>query len=807
MAEEANRPYEVRAGLVLYGGISLAVYMGGVAVEFLRAVKAGMADRPDGAAPYAPLLERLEASFVVDVISGASAGGINGVFLARALTTGGNLEHMGRLWREAGDMARLLDWSGEGESPASFLNGRFFLRELRQALRAVGEGGGRPLVGALDLHVAATDINGSEWRRFDHLGHEIIGRRHRKDFHFKFRRPFRLAGQNEDLGYERNDFADPDPLRDREKIERLSKVARTTAAFPSAFEPVGFACGKHGETDEHRRTNHWMTDGGVLQNRPFAPVINTIFYRAADRPVERLLFYVEPDPSDLPEAKASADVRQPSPFRVALAAFDLPLYQGIDQHLRDIEDHNRHVAQIRELTDAIKKTIRGDRLGSGGLGVTPGYLALRRCRVATELKGRLEETSRSSGVDPPFDWLPEALTDSDKRYLELYDFRFEERRLHFVIEQLTWFCGHVLKNSSEDVRPELWRWAEAQTRRKASLWQALEELRQAEWDWWNGTLLRRLLADRPFVAAEKFRLSLRAILDAWHRKHDRKLEMLLGEEARPPGSTSGIPGQDSGLNLRDIWKNYAEYDALIFPLEIGSTLGERDRIDWVRISPFDADTLLRPTPGGREEIPWTRRKEYGRSKVAGDALFHFGGFLSRRWRRNDYMWGRLDAADILISSLIEAAQRSGRFSLGEFNQIVGLAQDCRLRCFREILKQELSDRDLRSLTGGDGRPGWNRQLGEQDVDTMEWEAIRRNLLNACRVGRETSRDLPSGVLAHTAVDLAANFRGVVNRVVRESKVRLPLSAKLAWTAVGAGLGLIRLAVRALVPRSSSEGDE
>ena len=36
-------------------------------------------------------------------------------------------------------------------------------------------------------------------------------------------------------------------------------------------------------------------------------------------------------------------------------------------------------------------------------------------------------------------------------------------------------------------------------------------------------------------------------------------------------------------------------------------------------------------------------------------MHHFGGFFSADWRRNDILWGRLDAAERLISALWPAS--------------------------------------------------------------------------------------------------------------------------------------------------------
>src|SRR5690606_26063284 len=104
------REKELRIALVCFGGTSLAIYIHGISKEILKRVRAsrtlhGIRDRTARAIPrsehlvppegpdfdteavYFDLLQaigrRLELRVVADVIAGASAGGINGVMLAR----------------------------------------------------------------------------------------------------------------------------------------------------------------------------------------------------------------------------------------------------------------------------------------------------------------------------------------------------------------------------------------------------------------------------------------------------------------------------------------------------------------------------------------------------------------------------------------------------------------------------------------------------------------------------------------------------------------------------------------------------
>ena len=95
-----DRPREVRLGIVMYGGVSLAVYENGVAQELFRAMK--------GEGAYRWVKALIDSDIVVDIISGTSAGGINGILLGYALANNKDFRNSATLWREDGDVLKLL---------------------------------------------------------------------------------------------------------------------------------------------------------------------------------------------------------------------------------------------------------------------------------------------------------------------------------------------------------------------------------------------------------------------------------------------------------------------------------------------------------------------------------------------------------------------------------------------------------------------------------------------------------------------------------------------------------------------------
>ena len=114
------RQKELRLALVCYGGVSLAVYMHGVTKEIWHLARASRDFHSDDAQSsgvegvYRRLLSHIEHEqqlrlrVLPDVITGASAGGINAVFLADAVHSGHSLEPLTELWLRKADIDELI---------------------------------------------------------------------------------------------------------------------------------------------------------------------------------------------------------------------------------------------------------------------------------------------------------------------------------------------------------------------------------------------------------------------------------------------------------------------------------------------------------------------------------------------------------------------------------------------------------------------------------------------------------------------------------------------------------------------------
>jgi hypothetical protein len=90
------------------------------------------------------------------------------------------------------------------------------------------------------------------------------------------------------------------------------------------------------------------------------------------------------------------------------------------------------------------------------------------------------------------------------------------------------------------------------------------------------------------------------------------------------------------------------WDVLLYPIQALSDVGERDHVEIVRMSPRDTHRI--PVPSSPKQP----------TKLVGATSHHFGAFLSRTGREQDYLWGRLDGAERLIGILLADADEADK---------------------------------------------------------------------------------------------------------------------------------------------------
>lgn len=689
---------EIRLGIVMYGGVSLAVYENGVAQELFRAVK--------GECVYTLIKALTESDTVVDIMSGTSAGGINGIFLGYALANDRDIKFCADLWRYDGDFLKLLRQPNDSNTNSLLNSQGYYQPALASAFKNMPPykptGAIVSQVEELDMFVTGTSVYGRVFTEFDSQGHPIDLKDHRQVFQLSFRRG------------RKNDFAP-------EGAAALAKLSRITSCFPVAFEPVHV---DPSEPDDARilgwgelAEEAYFLDGGLLNNKPFTLSLAAICHRTEDREVERMLLYVEPDPERFTHRKL------PLMPDVTQAAFDalvsIPGYQSIATDLQEIAEHNDRVSRHKEIYECVRDFVPQT---AAAVEIEPAeFLALDadlqrktlylRCRLNQmrdrALDGILKDNGKKQLLQDGDRLAAEILVQSFGQWegggtdaLADVDVYYRLRRLYRLTYALTTLLyeeggsdrqrNRLLPNQVAAYR-DLWRRLNHQIKVLEIIQEAMEtliDLAPIPWkdlenqqpskdvaiDKWARAenLMRALLSLDGSDLGEPKGLSVDRALrgieaDANERKtHDRTQRLAfrnaLNERVKRMSGSTGIPAENYSGNLlhetdrleREILSNFAPFkildpisqeycrflilDSYLFPLQYMSRMESTDVIHTVRISPNDA------------QLGYSRRSLA--EKLSGKQLNHFGGFLKASWRANDIMWGRLDAVCQLLQCLV-----------------------------------------------------------------------------------------------------------------------------------------------------------
>ncbi len=415
------RQKELRIALVCYGGVSLAVYMHGVTKELWHLARASRDHHADVQSPgpvqtayrrlFQCIQERHEMRLRVlpDILSGASAGGINAVFLAQAIHSGHSLDPLTELWLDNADVDELTDpdarplwrfakfWAqpiaswvldrpgnmvDDSVAPETraevrrkvshLVRGRWFAPPfsgsnfsslLENAFAAMAaETAEAPLLPPghpVDLFVTATDFRGYLSPLRLNSPPTVEESEHRMPIAFRSRTP---AQPNTDIAH---------PLE-------LVLAARATASFPGAFPPLQLQeidqlAARTGRVWDSRRgflervmpihvkqdsiSNVSLIDGSVLVNKPFEGAISALQGRPAQREVDRRFVYIDPRP-DRSTGLRDTDDRPVGFFSAIFGSLStIPREQPIRDNLEVLEQQSREALSLRQIVIRLRPEV------------------------------------------------------------------------------------------------------------------------------------------------------------------------------------------------------------------------------------------------------------------------------------------------------------------------------------------------------------------------------------------------------------------------------------------------------------------
>lgn len=725
------RQKELRIALICYGGVSLAVYMHGVTKELWKLAQASRDFHSDGEsahgsqAIYREMLERVAEDQDVrlrvlpDILAGASAGGINAVFLAQAIHSGQSLEPLTELWLECADVDRLLDpearlwtriakfWAppvvefllsrpgnavSESVAPetrqqvrkklARFVRSRWFAPPfsgigfselLANALDAMASGQvEEPLLPQghpLDLFVTATDFGGYiELLRLN-SPQVVQESEHRLPIGFRAKVP----------GEAGHGLAD---------TLELTFAARSTASFPGAFPPLKLA-----EIDAlaERRKVDWPTrnafvhrvmpahvrqgnvenvsliDGSVLVNAPFAEAMDALKGRPAQREVDRRFVYIDPRPDRIGKAGRENE-DEVGFFKAILGSVSaIPREQPIRDNLEQIQAQSREAERLQKIVAALRPQIETtvDRLFGKAFFInrpTPKRLSTWRAKAQQEAAEQAGFAFHS----------------------------YAQAKFTGIIERLAQLTfRHAPELLLPDATPiaEKFR-EELEARGLANLSdpkggaseEAIAFFRAHD----IGFRIRRLrlLARRmsrdweedPNISEADLDAGRDIVYRALSRYFDREGAEILGDDFNPIAErVLEEPGLalDTLANLRDLPGLDVEIEEMLAEAfgAMPKPLRRKIMFAYLGFPFYDVATLPLLRNEGLTEFDPIKvdrispddalsiRDGGTLATLRGVEFYNFGAFFSRIYRENDYLWGRLHGAERMVDLVCSTLSR------------------------------------------------------------------------------------------------------------------------------------------------------
>ncbi|MCX6150257.1 MAG: DUF3376 domain-containing protein [Ignavibacteriales bacterium] len=754
----SNYEKELRIGLVLYGGVSLCMYIFGVVYEFLRLV------RKDGA--YKQLTDEAKIKPIIDVISGTSAGGINGIFLAKALATGASLDSLKSLWIEEGDLDKLIDM---GKNPVSLLDSNNYMKKLENALNGVklspdDQKNFQPEFELLDLFITATDLDGV-FQTFEgnYFNSPVTVKSYETVFQFKIRpeRYEKVIGIEDKLLNEnrtgRNDFSGENEYQ---KNKYLARVAATTSAFPVAFAPVKYTVEDKKRMKEifqesvckgDGTKNTVYGDGGMVNNRPFNYTVQTIFNRQADTIVDRKLFFVEPDPETVKFAleekdgtlKRVADKEEADGFDSLKGLFEAGLYQSIASDLKNVFERNNKIVEVKkvlrdmeaELIIFISNNSNNIREGIISNPIHNSYTNFKVKSLCSKIENNLVQKIIDKKIEAEIKSLVKnKLNDLAKdkyEFLQTFDYPFRIRRLRYFISMINRWV-----RENEDIEKTT---VEKLSELKLKLYNFVEFYNHQAW---------RINNFIPIITKENCNDVI--------NDYTEKFKKIMSDEFKEQSRKIIVELQDylaiNKLNekfgikilLNDIFNAFEFLDMHIFPMIILSDIGEADPIEIIRISP----DLATHYSNGDNLIS---------DKLAGEMLMHFSAFLKKSWRENDILQGRLDAAELIVRTILNEPENQKTAESIIDNLCKGIVETelkeiiNRRKC--EITNSAINQDDLNKIkTILDERCGL-------DIKATE-EYFKTNY----KVGLENLKDIPQNYVVVLGAKVLRTFGFLVQRI-------------------------------------------
>jgi len=449
-------------------------------------------------------------------------------------------------------------------------------------------------------------------------------------------------------------------------------------------------------------THASFIDGAVLNNHPFHEAISAIKGRPAYREVDRRLVYIDPNPAPIRAIK----YRKVPGFFLTLkgALADIPANQPVSDELRWVYDYNVEARAFRSViegarpqigvlvSDTITETLDhklsadqiklwreqiNSRTARDAGFAYEGYARLKLAsvrnfvtRIILEIGGIPARSPAARAVSEIIEaWAERRGIVYDRgghdavlrensgtetlppwaRFFLAFDVDYRKRRLNFLIEAQNRLY-HMLDEDRyrgleakvvDGLKREYYRKLDVLQRREEAKFYSVEA---------HGLVNEMFGLDPDEDDAKDFDAFAERFVDKNHEDIDRLIETL-AKEIDLAASTRDLDDLIASIDPanwtpeahREVLINYLGFpfwDVLTFSVASANGAGEIQEILIDRISPQDVHTLK-----GFDRV----------ESLKGIGFGHFAAFLSRSYRENDYLLGRLHSIDRLIDIICDSA--------------------------------------------------------------------------------------------------------------------------------------------------------
>lgn len=664
---------KIRIAPVMTGGTSLAVWIGGVTAELYRVVNG----EPAGSrsTTYQQILDLTQSEASVDVITGTSAGGLNGVLLATAWAHRSPTEivvGMRETWMTLGSIDELLRSSSESDPPSLLRGDDYFWPSLTQVLEQFAASGGssREQGRDVDLLVTMTSLEGEPVRRTDDSGTSL-----------------------DERNFAHHVLFDKDAFFDDGWARRVALAARTSASIPGVFEasflplddqPNG---GRPGFRHAHPTfaSDMWAVDGGVLVNQPVRYALDLIFARTAKSDIRRIAMYVNPTPETVAARTADDPTKTPELRRTLGILAAAPAAQKISADLDQLAQHNRDASRAVDVRRALGSILTGeaettDQLRDWARDLYPSF---RTMRFRLSVDAMLDRAYTDSSPD------------SERRRTELAGALMMAAETAWLPESYPsvaaagWIWGiwslEYVTGMLFDILRRAYRVSYAAGTEGASVRRLLGSARGAIHDCWAGVAPIRDVDD-DYWRGRVEKLTTTTDLADWAQTSYEEWPNQVTSDPDPIPLTDALRGRAETMarcaeNVREaidallahVTARPAALSDHIATLEESRVLltprpasAERPNpmlarlVDLHVVAVSFGDVLRKPQRVEFREVSFREPNTLdGRSpeqKLAGTEFRRLGAFIKPSWRANDWMWGRLDGASQMVRILLDPAR-------------------------------------------------------------------------------------------------------------------------------------------------------